>query len=108
MYLMFLSLPHKNQENMIAVPLLILALAAGVHLLIKVNREYLGGLFKFFAWLVIVLSLLALGVTVARGVHHMRARHHFRMTRSDWHGGTGCCERTTMMKGSGEGHCPMD
>lgn len=59
---------------MIALPLSILALAAGVYLLIKVNREYLGGLFKFFAWLVIALSLLSTGAVIRHGVHHFR--HH--------------------------------
>ena len=60
---------------MIALPLSILALAAGVYLLIKVNREYLGGLFKFFAWLVILLSLISTGVVIRHGIHHFRAEH---------------------------------
>ena len=55
---------------MIALPLSILALAAGVYLLIKVNREYLGGIFKFFAWLIILLSLVAVGSVVRHAVHH--------------------------------------
>jgi hypothetical protein len=58
---------------MIALPLCILALAAGVYLLIKVNREYLGGIFKFFAWLIIILSLLAMGGLVRHAIH----RHHY-------------------------------
>jgi hypothetical protein len=57
---------------MIALPLSILALAAGVYLLIKVNREYLGGIFKFFAWLIIVLSLLCTVAVVRHGIHHYR------------------------------------
>jgi len=67
---------------MIALPLSILALAAGVYLLIKVNKEYLGGIFKFFAWLVIILSLVAVGGVVCKAV-----RHH-------------CC-------GNMQGHCGM-
>ncbi len=42
---------------MLAFPLSVLALAAGVYLLIKVKREYMGGLMSGLAWLVIVLSL---------------------------------------------------
>ncbi len=59
--------------KMIALPLSILALAAGVYLLIKVNREYLGGLFKFFAWLIILLSLVSTGVVIRHGIHHFRS-----------------------------------
>jgi hypothetical protein len=61
---------------MIALPFSILALAAGVYLLIKVNREYLGGIFKFFAWLIIVLSLLSTAAVIHHGIHHFRMRHH--------------------------------
>lgn len=69
---------------MTALPLSILALAAGVYLLIKVNREYLGGLFKFFAWLVIVLSLLSTAAVIHHGVHHFRMRHQgFRHGRME-------------------------
>jgi hypothetical protein len=68
---------------MIALPLCILALAAGVYLLIKVNREYLGGIFKFFAWLIILLSLVATVATVRHGIHrHFRRMHHMQDMRS--------------------------
>ncbi|MBK8658887.1 MAG: hypothetical protein IPN22_08450 [Bacteroidetes bacterium] len=46
---------------MIAIPLSVLAFAAGVYLLVKVKREFLGGLFEALSWLVIVLSLVSLG-----------------------------------------------
>lgn len=42
---------------MVAFPLSVLALAAGVYLLIKVKREYMGALMSGLAWLVIVLAL---------------------------------------------------
>ena len=95
---------------MIALPLSVLALAAGVYLLIKVNREYLGGIFKFFAWLIILLSLVAVGSTVRHGIHHFRHRHECRMN-----GGAGHCEMggpgmMNGMKSCGpgtEGSCPM-
>lgn len=48
---------------MIALPLSVLALAAGVYLLVKVKREYLGGIFEVLAWLVIALSLVSVGYT---------------------------------------------
>lgn len=52
-----------NQKRMIALPLSVLALAAGVYLLVKVKREYLGGIFEFLAWLVIVLAVASVGYT---------------------------------------------
>ena len=83
---------------MIALPFSILALAAGVYLLIKVNREYLGGIFKFFAWLIIVLSLLSTAAVIHHGIHHHRMRHH-RFERFEMH--RGC-----MGDGMGQS-CPM-
>lgn len=53
-------------------PLSILALAAGIHLLIKVKREYLGGIYPVFAWLVVALSLLAIGFGGFRAIQHHR------------------------------------
>jgi hypothetical protein len=75
---------------MIALPLCILALAAGVYLLIKVNREYLGGIFKFFAWLIIILSLLAMGGLVRHAIHrhHYMKMHHMQGMQC-CHGGMG-------------------
>ncbi|MDB5283493.1 MAG: hypothetical protein JWO06_2568 [Bacteroidota bacterium] len=62
----------------VAIPLLILSLAAGVYLLIKVTKEYLGGIFKVLAWLVIILSLLAIAGVVFRGVHHFHRMHQMQ------------------------------
>jgi|GEM_PF-1872645 hypothetical protein len=93
---------------MIALPFSILALAAGVYLLIKVNREYLGGIFKFFAWLIIVLSLLSTAAVIHHGIHHFRMRHHHfehcGMHRGDLHGG---CSMGDMHDGGNMGgmHC---
>lgn len=42
-------------------PLCIIALAAGVHLVIKTKREYLGSLYSGLSWLVVVLSLACMG-----------------------------------------------
>ena len=82
---------------MIALPLSILALAAGVYLLIKVNREYLGGIFKFFAWLIILLSVVAVVSTVHHGIH--RHFHH----GCHMHGHCGMHEGVM-----GKEHCDMD
>ena len=92
---------------MIAIPLLLLALAAGIYLLITVTREYLGGLFKALAWLVIVLSLLSIVGVGFHGLHHLH-----RMHRMGGHAWGPCMERHTIMKeyGIGMGHdsvCPM-
>jgi len=67
----FIFTPQKTNK-MVAFPLSILALAAGVYLLIKVKKEYLNGFFSVLAWLVIVLSLLSIGLGAARGIHHFR------------------------------------
>ncbi|MCW5908862.1 MAG: hypothetical protein KIS94_13445 [Chitinophagales bacterium] len=48
---------------MVAFPLSVLALAAGVYLLIKVKREYIGGVIGVLAWLVVAASLVSLGYT---------------------------------------------
>jgi hypothetical protein len=47
-------------KPMVALPLSILAFAAGVYLLIKVKTQYLSGLFSVLAWLVIAASLVSL------------------------------------------------
>jgi len=60
---------------MVAIPLLILALAAGVHLLVKVKRDFMGGAFEALAWLVIVLSLAAIGFTATRSFTHGCKEH---------------------------------
>lgn len=55
---------------MVFFPLSVLALAAGVYLLMKAKREYLGGAFEILAWLVIVLSLVAIGFGGFRAISH--------------------------------------
>jgi hypothetical protein len=45
---------------MVAIALSVLALAAGVYLLVKVKSEFLSGGFGLLAWLVILLSLVSL------------------------------------------------
>ena len=57
---------------MIQIALSILALAAGVHLLIQVKQSGLGSLYRNLAWLVVLLSLGFMLCGVARGVMHMR------------------------------------
>jgi len=79
---------------MVAISLLILALAAGTYLLIKVTREYLGTLFKGLAWLVIVLSLASIAFMGVKKVHRYYTRHN----------GGGYKNHEMMMKHGG-GHC---
>ena len=94
----------------IAIPLLILALAAGVYLLIKVTKEYLGGIFKVLAWLVIGLSLLAIAGVVFRGVHHFHRMHEMKECRMEErmiikHGEGSCCNMDSTCKMMG---CRME
>lgn len=55
---------------MVALSLSILALAAGVYLLVKVKSEFLGKPFELLAWLVILLSLVAIGFKGFKMLHH--------------------------------------
>ncbi|HWB62230.1 MAG TPA: hypothetical protein VG603_01880, partial [Chitinophagales bacterium] len=84
-------------KNMVAVPLLILAFAAGVYLLMKATREFMGPLFKGLAWLIIILSLLALIGGVVRHAHHCHGscRDNVR-------------EERMIIRDMGDGHCMMD
>lgn len=82
----------------IAIPLLILGLAAGVYLLIKATKEYLPGIFKGLAWLVIALSLLAIFAIVGRGLRHF---NHMRGCEGNCHH-----EQATTSQ-MGENHCAM-
>ena len=52
---------------MVAIALSVLALAAGVYLLVKVKSEFLSGGFGLLAWLVILLSLVSFGFSVTKG-----------------------------------------
>jgi hypothetical protein len=96
---------------MLAFPLAILALAAGVYLLIQVKQSGLSPLYKNLSWLVIILSLLFMLGGVARGVMHIR-HHRMEAREGHWgmrHGGPGmdrkmpsCC-----MSGMGSNSCCM-
>ena len=56
---------------MVAFPLSVIALAAGVYLLIKVKREFLGKAFEFLAWLIIALSLVSVGFIGYKAVNRV-------------------------------------
>ena len=66
---------------MIAIPICLLAFAAGVALLIKVKTAGLGGLYRALSWLVILLSLLYMFCLVARGIVHHRHMMNMRNER---------------------------
>lgn len=61
---------NKKLNLMVALPLSVLALAAGVYLLVKVKREFLGGLFEALSWLVILLSLVSIGFLGYKTMRH--------------------------------------
>lgn len=86
---------------MLAFPLSVLALAAGVYLLIKVKREFLGGIFEILAWLVIVLSLASAGFTGYKALRHCGPGR--------CHGQQGCqVEKRVIITDDGMGHCTKD
>jgi hypothetical protein len=87
---------------MAAIPLAILALASGVYLLTYVRQFSLGALYKYLSWLVIVLSLLFIFASLARGVVHLRhMRQEHAMGRSHMGPGRDC---PYMQGGSGAMH----
>jgi hypothetical protein len=57
---------------MIAISISLLALAAGVYLLTYIKQFSLGSLYKYLAWLVILLSIGSISGEVAKGAMHMR------------------------------------
>jgi len=88
---------------MIAIPLSILALAAGIYLLIYVKQSGLGPLYRYLSWLVVLLSLFFIVCCVVRGVRHERDMrechtsgrcgmgHHGEGACPYMKGGPGCC-----------------
>ena len=95
---------------MIAISFSILALAAGVYLLIQVKHFGFTGIYKALSWLVILLSLAFMIAGGVRGVmHHRHERHCEQSGSCDMKGGScsymreGHCD----MKGGDMGHCAM-
>ena len=78
---------------LISIALSLLALVAGMYLLDKTKKEGLGKFFSFISWLVIVVAILTLLCSLARGGMKMR-RHHME-ERMECHrgmmGGGDCC-----------------
>lgn len=104
---------------MIAIPFAILALAAGVYLLIQVKHYGFGGLYKALAWLVILLSITCISFCVARGGMHMKHHHQCSQMsgQCDMRSGDACphmeggkCEMSGGRCNMGSGdmnHCSM-
>ena len=87
---------------MILIPITLLALAAGVYLLVYIKQAGLGGLYKYMAWLVVVLSLLFIVCTVVREARYQRCCHAQSQCRMGSHEGSEACP---YMKG---GDCKME
>lgn len=81
---------------MIALPVCLLALAAGVYLLMQARLSGLGGLYRNLSWLVIILSLLFIFAGVAHRVHRW---HELRECRESGH-----CKEEGDEKGCLYGH----
>ena len=93
---------------MLQIALSILALAAGVHLLIKTKEAGLGFLYKALSWLVVLLALGFMLCGVVRH-HHMHGHHCEMSNHCDMGRGEGACP---YMKGGsdccmhgGKGEC---
>lgn len=85
---------------MVAFPLSILALAAGVYLLVKVKREFLGGIFEILSWLVIVLSLVSVGFLGYKSLRNCGGGH-CKQDRE-------CRIEKRIILNDGGGHCKLD
>ncbi|MFN8300430.1 MAG: hypothetical protein U0T75_15115 [Chitinophagales bacterium] len=85
---------------MVALSLSVLALAAGVFLLVKVKSQYLGKLFEGLAWLVIVLALVAIGAVGYHALHHCGGGDcHKEQCKVE--------QKEVIIKEDGAGHCNM-
>ena len=79
------------------MPFAILALAAGVYLLMQVRIAGLGPMYRNLSWLVITLSLLCMLGGALHGIHHWRHRGEHRMgMRGMGMGRDGSCCRYMM------------
>jgi hypothetical protein len=97
---------------MVALPLSILALAAGVYLLMQLKHYGFTGIYKILAWLVVLLSLAFMVAGGIRGIMHHRHKNHCSQM-----GGhcdmkdSGACpymkDGHCDMKGGDPGHCAM-
>jgi hypothetical protein len=79
---------------MILIPLSLLTLAAGTYLLVYIKQAGFGGLYKYLAWLIVVLSLFFIVCTVVRGIRHHRCMSECRASGQcsmGGHEGGGCC-----------------
>lgn len=81
---------------MVAVALSVLALAAGVYLLVKVKSAFLSSGFTLLAWLVILLSLVSFGFAVTKGVHSGNAQCHKKQV--NYHHGATCSPQSSSCK----------
>lgn len=90
---------------MIQIAISLLALAAGVHLLIQVKQLGLGSLYRNLAWLVVLLSLAFMACGVARGVMHIR---HMRQCEASGQCSMGKGDAACPYMKGGHGDCKME
>lgn len=89
---------------MVAIALSVLALAAGVYLLVKVKSEFLSSGFNLLAWLVILLSLVSVGFAITKSLQRGGGNSH-QMQRS-YQNGANCphksaaCEKPSGQTGN--------
>lgn len=97
---------------MVFFPLSVLALAAGVYLLIKVEREYLGGAFKILAWLIILLSLVSIGFGGFKALSHCGGKcgkqTHCNIEKKVMIKGEGNCHKMDAGNCAHNGACRME
>jgi hypothetical protein len=103
----------------ISIALLLLVIAAGMHLLAKTNKEALGSFFRFVSWMLIVSGFLAIALCTLMCIcrmcmhHGMMKRQHMMMMNACMNGGCneemmeGGNRQIIIKKFGGDGECPM-
>lgn len=93
---------------MVAVSLSLLAFAAGLYLLVKIKREFLGGLFEGLAWFLIVFSLVSVGYSSYQALSGKNKKGCYKRCYPQSHckkGGSQCPAQMDECKK--EGNCHM-
>ena len=105
----------------VSLALLLLAIAGGMFLLAKTNKDNLGNLFRFVSWFIIVSGFLALFLCGLMCIcsmcchgggmdrERMMMMHQGMMSNEECGGGEGSCNRQVIIKkfgNNGDMNCP--
>lgn len=92
---------------LIASSLTLLAIYAGVKLLIQTQKENLGALYKCVSWFIIIMGFLTLTCIMCQSVIHYHRKGEARMEKKIRMMGSCHANNTCMMRGGHLGYCMM-